>query len=114
MLLHSLLMCICLQYYKCGIEYAAVSLACIGTYAAFTLLVTAWRTKYRVQMNAADQEAGNRAIDSLINYETVKVSCFVTLHLPLAAEGTVLAASCLCLLFVFVSTITVKVTGRLS
>jgi len=75
------LLCIFSQYYKCGIEYAAVSLACIGTYAAFTLLVTAWRTKFRVQMNAADQEAGNRAIDSLINYETVKVSCFVMLSL---------------------------------
>ena len=31
-----------------------------------------FRTKFRVQMNAADQLAGNRAIDSLINYETVK------------------------------------------
>lgn len=31
------------------------------------------RTKFRVQMNEADNEAGNRAIDSLINYETVKV-----------------------------------------
>jgi len=65
------------QYYKCGIEYAIVSLACIGVYATFTLTVTAWRTKFRVQMNAADQEAGNRAIDSLINYETVKVIFFL-------------------------------------
>ena len=35
---------------------------------------TRFRTKFRVQMNNADQEAGNRAIDSLINYETVKVT----------------------------------------
>jgi hypothetical protein len=32
------------------------------------------RTKFRVQMNKADNEAGNRAVDSLINFETVKVS----------------------------------------
>ena len=32
------------------------------------------RTQFRVQMNKADQEAGNKAVDSLINYETVKVS----------------------------------------
>jgi ABC-type transport system involved in Fe-S cluster assembly fused permease/ATPase subunit len=32
-----------------------------------------FRTKFRVQMNKADNEAGNRAIDSLINFETVKV-----------------------------------------
>jgi len=72
-----MLCCVCWrrQYYKCGIDYAVVSLACIGVYAAFTLSVTAWRTKFRVQMNAADQEAGNRAVDSLINYETVKVIC---------------------------------------
>ncbi len=31
------------------------------------------RTKFRQQMNRADQEAGNKVIDSLINYETVKV-----------------------------------------
>ena len=33
-----------------------------------------FRTQFRVQMNKADQEAGNKAVDSLINYETVKVS----------------------------------------
>ena len=32
------------------------------------------RTKFRVQMNKADNDAGSKAIDSLINYETVKVS----------------------------------------
>lgn len=33
-----------------------------------------WRTKFRHEMNQADNDAGNRAVDSLINYETVKVS----------------------------------------
>ncbi|XP_018013831.1 iron-sulfur clusters transporter ABCB7, mitochondrial-like, partial [Hyalella azteca] len=52
--------------------YALVSVASIGSYAAFTLSVTQWRTKFRVDMNKAENEASNRAIDSLINYETVK------------------------------------------
>ena len=61
------------QYFSLGAPFAGVTLACIAAYAAFTLSITAWRTKFRVQMNQADNEAGNQAIDSLINYETVKV-----------------------------------------
>ena len=41
-------------------------------YGAFTFSVTQWRTKFRIDMNRAENEAGNKAIDSLINYETVK------------------------------------------
>ena len=59
---------------KCGSEYASVALGCVLTYAVFTLAVTQWRTKFRVFMNRAENEASNKAIDSLINYETVKVS----------------------------------------
>ncbi|KAK3909944.1 ATP-binding cassette sub-family B member 7, mitochondrial [Frankliniella fusca] len=58
--------------FKCGPEYAALSVGCVGLYTAFTLGVTQWRTKFRVMMNRAENEAGNHAIDSLINYETVK------------------------------------------
>merc|ERR1719192_353574 len=58
--------------YSCGPAYAAVALSTVSLYAAFTLLVTQWRTQFRVNMNKADNDAGNRAIDSLINYETVK------------------------------------------
>lgn len=47
-------------------------MGCVGIYAAYTLSVTQWRTKYRVHMNQAENEAGNKAVDSLINYETVK------------------------------------------
>ncbi|KAL2721721.1 hypothetical protein V1477_020541 [Vespula maculifrons] len=57
---------------KCGAEYANLALICVGVYTAFTLAVTQWRTKFRVYMNQAENEAGNKAIDSLINYETVK------------------------------------------
>merc|ERR1719369_2166895 len=58
--------------YTCGPAYAAVALATVSLYAAFTLSVTQWRTQFRVNMNKADNDAGNKAIDSLINYETVK------------------------------------------
>lgn len=59
-------------YYQLGLPYALVTLGCIGAYTAFTLGVTQWRTRFRLEMNRADNEAGSQAIDSLINYETVK------------------------------------------
>ncbi|XP_033635648.1 ATP-binding cassette sub-family B member 7, mitochondrial-like isoform X1 [Asterias rubens] len=61
-----------IMYFSLGAPFAGITLACIAAYATFTLSITAWRTKFRVQMNQADNEAGNQAIDSLINYETVK------------------------------------------
>lgn len=59
-------------YYKCGGQFALVTLGCISSYAAFTFAFTQWRTKFRVQMNEAENQAGSRSVDSLINYETVK------------------------------------------
>ncbi|XP_061642877.1 iron-sulfur clusters transporter ABCB7, mitochondrial [Phyllopteryx taeniolatus] len=59
-------------FYKCGGEFTAVALGTLSTYTLFTILVTQWRTRFRVEMNKADNEAGNAAIDSLLNYETVK------------------------------------------
>lgn len=50
-----------------------ISLGCVGIYTAYTLGITQWRTKFRIYMNQAENEAGNKAVDSLINYETVKV-----------------------------------------
>ncbi|KAI2804254.1 ATP-binding cassette sub- B member 7, mitochondrial [Blomia tropicalis] len=61
-----------LLYIKFGPSYAAVTLGCIGAYSVFTLAVTQWRTQFRVNMNKAENAAGSQAIDSLINYETVK------------------------------------------
>lgn len=57
---------------KCGSGFALLSVGCVGLYTAFTLAVTQWRTKFRIFMNRAENEAGNKAIDSLINFETVK------------------------------------------
>ena len=53
-------------------RYAAVTFATIGSYVWFTLTLTELRIKYRRRMNDADQEANTKAIDSLLNYETVK------------------------------------------
>jgi len=58
--------------YSCGPAYAGVAFSTVALYAAFTLSVTQWRTQFRVHMNKADNEAGNKAVDSLINFETVK------------------------------------------
>ena len=41
-------------------------------YIAFTMTVTEWRLKFRRRMNESDQEANTKAIDSLLNFETVK------------------------------------------
>lgn len=57
---------------KFGLNYALVSVGCIAGYTAFTFVTTQWRTKFRMDMNKAENEAGNKAIDSLINFETVK------------------------------------------
>ncbi len=53
-------------------SFAAVTLATVGSYVVYTLWVTEWRLKFRRQMNATDQEATTKALDSLLNFETVK------------------------------------------
>ena len=55
-----------------NVWFAAVTVGTIVGYIAFTVLVTDWRIKYRRRMNQSDEEANIRAIDSLLNYETVK------------------------------------------
>ena len=52
--------------------FALVTLVTIGGYIAWTLAVTEWRTKFRRTMNENDSEASTKAIDSLLNFETVK------------------------------------------
>ncbi|MFQ5958551.1 MAG: ABCB family ABC transporter ATP-binding protein/permease [Alphaproteobacteria bacterium] len=55
-----------------GASFAAVTFVTIGGYIVYTLVVTEWRLKYRRAMNEMDSRAHTRAIDSLLNYETVK------------------------------------------
>lgn len=58
--------------YKFGPSFAAVTVGTMAAYAIFTIQTTAWRTKFRKQANAADNQAATIAVDSLINYESVK------------------------------------------
>ena len=55
-----------------GWTYAAVVVVTIALYVAFTFKVTEWRVKIRQEMNDLDTDANQKAIDSLLNYETVK------------------------------------------
>ncbi|MED6204420.1 ABC transporter B member 25 [Stylosanthes scabra] len=58
--------------YKFGAPFAWITSLSVAAYVAFTLSITQWRTKFRKAMNKADNDASTKAIDSLINYETVK------------------------------------------
>jgi ATP-binding cassette, subfamily B, heavy metal transporter len=53
-------------------RFAAITVVTIGFYIAYTLWVTEWRIKLRRTMNESDQSANTKAVDSLLNYETVK------------------------------------------
>lgn len=53
-------------------EYAAIALVVVVAYVWFTFATTEWRLKFRREMNKQDTEANAKAIDSLLNYETVK------------------------------------------
>ena len=53
-------------------RFALVTFGTIALYIAYTLSVTEWRTKFRRAMNETDSEASTKAIDSLLNFETVK------------------------------------------
>ena len=52
--------------------FAWITIAALVFYITFTITVTEWRTQFRKQMNELDSTAHSRAIDSLLNYETVK------------------------------------------
>jgi ATP-binding cassette subfamily B protein len=53
-------------------RFAAITFATIVLYVAYTFAITAWRLRYRRAMLEAEGEASTKAVDSLLNYETVK------------------------------------------
>ena len=55
-----------------GLAYAAVTVATVIIYIIYTIKVTEWRIGIRRKMNLADENASTKAIDSLLNFETVK------------------------------------------
>ncbi|WP_290871243.1 ABC transporter ATP-binding protein/permease [Aquabacterium sp.] len=57
---------------KFDVVFAWITLTALVMYVAFTVSVTHWRTQFRREMNELDSRAHSRAIDALLNYETVK------------------------------------------
>ena len=57
---------------KYDVWFAVITVIALLVYIAFTIALTEWRTQFRKRMNELDSHANSRAIDSLLNYETVK------------------------------------------
>jgi ATP-binding cassette subfamily B protein len=57
---------------KFELWYVWTTLAALAAYVFFTIRVTEWRTQFRRQMNELESSSQTRAVDSLLNYETVK------------------------------------------
>jgi len=57
---------------KYSVWFAVITFVTVAVYVAFTFAITEWRMKYRHRMNTLESQASSQAVDSLINYETVK------------------------------------------
>ncbi len=76
-------------------RFAVVAIVIVLTYVAFTVITTEWRLKFRRDMNRQDNEAAAKAVDSLLNYETVKyfsAEAFETARYDGAMAGYMTAA----------------------
>ncbi len=58
--------------YRYDPPFAAITFVSVVLYIGFTFFVTEWRTRFIRRMNDSDEQANTKAIDSLLNYETVK------------------------------------------
>lgn len=67
-----IVMVVSILFVKYGIWYAVITLSSIVTYIAYSVFATELRTRYVRAANIADSSSNTRAIDSLLNYETVK------------------------------------------
>jgi ABC-type transport system involved in Fe-S cluster assembly fused permease/ATPase subunit len=61
-----------LLVWKFDVWFGVITVAALVSYVGLTITISEWRTKHRRQMNDMDAKANTRAIDSLLNYETVK------------------------------------------
>jgi ATP-binding cassette subfamily B protein len=59
-------------FIKLNLTIALVTVAMVVAYVWFTFAITRWRIQFRRDMNQSDQDANTKAVDSLLNYETVK------------------------------------------
>ncbi|MGJ8611369.1 MAG: ABCB family ABC transporter ATP-binding protein/permease, partial [Octadecabacter sp.] len=71
-LIIELLMIAVILFFLFDVWYLAVVVGTIALYIWFTFTVTEWRVKIRKEMNDQDTDANQKAIDSLLNFETVK------------------------------------------
>jgi ABC-type transport system involved in Fe-S cluster assembly fused permease/ATPase subunit len=55
-----------------GWKFAGLTMGTVGLYGLYTWMITRWRTRFRIEMNKLDSQAATVALDSLMNYETVK------------------------------------------
>jgi len=55
-----------------NVWFSLITLACVVAYIAFSVITTEWRTRFVKEANRLDSQSSTRAIDSLLNYETVK------------------------------------------
>ncbi|MCZ2158181.1 ABC transporter ATP-binding protein/permease [Bartonella sp. 220] len=67
-------------YINYGWRYLFIVVIMVGLYTWFTIKASDWRIRIRENMNMADTEANTRAVDSLLNFETVKYFCNETLE----------------------------------
>ena len=58
--------------YTFNVWVALTAIAMVAAYSLFTIAVTRWRVAFRREMNQSDTDANTKAVDSLLNYETVK------------------------------------------
>ena len=68
-----IIMVLIILWRQLDFRFVAITMAMIIIYAVFTFAVTRWRTRFRVEMNESDSSANTTVLDSLLNYETVKV-----------------------------------------
>lgn len=59
-------------FYNYGVAFAAITFGAVVSYVAFSVFATEWRTGFVREAAKADSDSSSRAIDSLLNYETVK------------------------------------------
>ena len=66
------LLVIGILFFSYSWTFVATTVVAVAIYIGFTLSMTEWRMEYRHRMNALESQANDRAVDSLLNYETVK------------------------------------------
>ena len=66
------LMVLAFLWTKYDLVFVGITAMALVCYIGFTIWVTEWRTQYRVRMNDLDSKASQKAVDSLLNFETVK------------------------------------------